>query len=117
MTATLTREQRRMALQLYRDCWADGEWGITLDHWFAAAEVAYHGGAELPAWWKYEDGQHGRDYLLECMDPESGGIFPDCEYVHFLDAGELGLRMLVYAGNTLGRYLNRLERAGLREEN
>lgn len=108
----LTREQKRMALAEYR-LESDDAWGNTLNHHFAVAEVAYHAGADLPEWWNFRDSPvHTDPAYLQDLSSSENAEWPDSEYVHFLDAGELGIEMLIYAGNVLGRYLNRLQRAG-----
>lgn len=122
MTATLTREQRRMALNLVRmDC-DDDVWGTCMTHLFGVAEVLYHAGAEIPARWGYSHRGYYCDPIakyhpgsLPCEDAHPGESecdWPAAEYVPFLDAGELGEQMLTYAGNVLDRWAGVIKRAG-----
>ena len=92
---------------------SDDLWGDARDHWFAVTEVAYHGGATIPPSWGFRDGAHtDADYLREVTDEATGGQYPDSHYVAWLDAGPLGLEMLLYTGRVLARYLGWLRRAG-----
>lgn len=104
MSDTLTREQKRMALDLVRlEAGDDDVWGLAMSHMFAVSEVLYHAGADLP--WSFRDG-------ARCPGPIESQQWPDAEYVPFLDAGELGIEMLTYAGRVLDRYSRWIERAG-----
>lgn len=91
-----------------------------MSHHFAVAEVLYHAGAEIPAHWRYVHPM-GRDadcnpiaWGVNHWDEEGGCVhsYPETEYVPFLDAGELGIAMLQYVGNVMGRYANRVKWAG-----
>lgn len=136
-TQTLTREQKRHAMSIVRmDDW-DEPWGTAKAHMFAVCDTLYHADADdlIPYVWHYRHGpgcegaipamnayaEFVREHPAEaegtacvehdrCYPPSVE--WPDEEYVPFLDAGELGIDMLLYAGCVLFRYLDRLERAG-----
>lgn len=118
----LTVEQKRHAMTPARIDYGDSdEWGTTMGHWFAIAETLHHAGATLPRRWQF---RHGMSTLCnpfdqyaehdprgECAE-DCEHEYPDVEYSPFLDAGELGIEMLTYAGNVLDRYSGWLKRAG-----
>ena len=124
---TLTREQRRYALRPAREEYqytSGDEWGFALTHWHGIADALYHADADIPTEWRYRHGACAgalATYHMEC-DPcpmaspnypdDCQCTSPDREYVAYLDAGELGIEMLTYAGRVLDRYAARLERAG-----
>ena len=139
-TATLTPEMRRMAMRPAKDEYRwnnDGTdaWGFALGEWFAIAEVAYHGGADLPPEWQFRHGANNHDPIAtwhphntpcpNAYEPNKNWGTEDqpvyececdhreLEYVPFLDAGEAGIEMLIYAGRVIDRYCRWLKRKGL----
>ena len=115
----LTREMKRKSLNLFRmDDWGD-PWGTGMGHMFAIADIVYHAEESTPPGWYFRHGQSNCDpianYAIHAAEEdhtECECIWPDTEYVPFLDAGPLGVAMLTYAGNVLNRYLGFVKRAG-----
>ena len=117
----LTIEQRKRSLELFRMDSSDDPWGDGMRHFFAAADVLHHAGAPIPPRWQY---QHGPLEFCNPIPSWHGGqtehpngepcncSWPESEPVPFLDAGDLGIEMLTYAGNVLDRYLAFVKRAG-----
>ena len=138
-TATLTRAMKREALRPFREEWqytSGDEWGVAMGHWFGVAEVLYHAGEDLPREWQFRDSPCDHDPIRDwhaddapcpnhreecefCPETLSDGSLAyecDCQeerqYVPFLDAGESGIAMLLYAGRVLDRLCGHLRRAG-----
>ena len=136
-TATLTRAMKREALRPFREEWqytSGDEWGVAMGHWFGVAEVLYHAGEDLPREWQFRDSPCDHDPIAEyhaegkpcpvherfgpCQHETCAQYGPECEcseergYVPFLDAGETGIAMLLYAGRVLDRLCGQLKRAG-----
>ena len=136
-TATLTRAMKREALRPFREEWqyASGdERSAALGHWFGVADVLYHANEPVPHAWRYRHGgchhnpienyhadgepcpRHGEcEHCPSALSDGSPAYECDCqeerEYVPFLDAGETGIAMLLYAGRVLDRYCGWLQRA------
>lgn len=120
----LTREMKREALSTFRMDGGGDPWGEGMSHFFGVAEVLYHADQDLPERWQFRHGQSRYCNPIEAFvahsnhDPEDeescdcSGMWPDTEYVPFLDAGPLGVAMLTYAGNVFDRYLGFVKRAG-----
>ena len=117
---TLTREQKRMALADFRsdDIGPKGDpWGTGMSHMFAIADTLSYADS-VPHTWEYRQGISG-DHVQGVIDCGQETEHEDCQcdyqqigYVPYLDAGELGLSMLTYAGNVINRYLDWVKRAG-----
>jgi len=127
---------KREALRPFREesqYTSGDEWGVALSHWFGVAEVLYHANEPLRHEWMFRHGACNRDPIGEyhaegepCPVHERFGPCDCCqeaeyrececqeerEYVPFLDAGETGIAMLLYAGRVLDRYCGWLKRAG-----
>lgn len=119
MPETLTRDMKRQALSLVRMDMDDDPWGTGMTHFFDIADTIHHV-REAPPAWQYRNPWLSRvSEIIECgndtgHNPETCRCsWPQTEYIHFLEAGELGLDMLTYAGNVLNRYLGFVKRAGL----
>ena len=120
MPATLTREQRRHALAPVRENWDRHDvWGSTMGSFFDLAEFMDAASIDIP--WDFtirtghdlEDLTHAWQAVeCDCDDCASGETYGPSQFVPFLDAGELGIEMLVYAGNVLDRMRTLVERAG-----
>lgn len=80
-------------------------WGGTMGHLFAISEVLYHSGRYTPQAWGFRHGVLAHESWLEDGDAER-------DYYAYLDAGELGVAMLLFAGNVLNRYAVLLEANG-----
>ena len=136
MPDTLTREMKRMALRPAREADRYDKWGFALGQWFAIAEVAYHADADLPPEWQFRHGMAEHDPIgnwhpdhTPCPLADESDRYKnwgteewpeyEChcteerEYVPFLDAGEAGIEMLIYAGRVIDRYCRRVKAAGL----
>ena len=115
---TLTREQKKMALAPFMDDDVrDDLWGTSMAHLCAIADTLLHVCAD-PSEWGYRSpsGSSVPD-VLECQQETNHEEDCDCDYaqigyVAFLDAGDLGISMLRYAGNVISRVTRREERAG-----
>jgi hypothetical protein len=116
---TLTREQKRMALAGFRmdDIGPNGDpWGTGMSHMLAIADTLSHVD-DVPWHWGFSHGMHDGclERIIECGQETQ---HDDCQcdwtqvgYVNFID-GEIGIRMLAYAGNVINRYLDWVRRAG-----
>lgn len=117
MQNTLTREHKRKALEIARlDDWGD-PFGTAMLHSFAIADTIEHMGGDCPPHWQYHHGAICKGVLPDVLafqagDESADPLWPDCEYVPFMDAGEFGIELLTYAGNVLDRYLAFVKRAG-----
>lgn len=112
----LTREQKRHATAAMRlDDWSD-PWGTSMSHAFGVAEVLYHADpSAVPARWKFQHGASAHCNPIEDWhgeDCDGSHNWPESEYVPFLDAGELGIAMLVYVGDVAARMAHFAKRAG-----
>lgn len=122
--ATLTREQKKMALTPFAtaDDVKHDPFGVGMAHLFAIADTLSHVDS-VPGEWEYRQGMGG-DHVQDVIDcgarknPQGWAHFDcDCEYaqieyVSWLDAGELGIEMLTYAGNVINYVVDREQRAG-----
>jgi len=117
MNSTLTREQKKMALRPFAT--ADDVkydlWGTGMAHLFAIADTLYEV-AEVPSEWGFKPGLGSGSTVQEIIDC---GEHDDCQcdwaqvqYVPFIDAGELGIEMLTYAGNVINYLVDRERAAG-----
>lgn len=108
MTDTLTRDEKRHALNVIRmDDFSD-PYGAAMGHMFAIADVLHHT-VGTPADWKYRhspiNDDAGLSHIIDDQD------WPDSEYVYYAD-GRAGIAMLTYAGRVMDRYLRFVRRAG-----
>lgn len=122
---TLTREQRRHALAPVREQWDGDAWGSTLNPFFDLAHFMDAAGIDIPSEWEFRMGA-GYDlgdivHAFQCDDVDgtcpvhacaSGELDRMRDWLPFLDAGELGIEMLTYAGNVLSRMAALVKRAG-----
>jgi hypothetical protein len=96
---------KRAALDAVRmDDYKYDPWGTCMMHWFGVANVLYSEFGEVPADWEFRPGMGAGE-----IDSEES---PDYQYLESLRAGELTENDLIYAGNVLSRWSNRLKRAG-----
>lgn len=113
----LTKEQKKMALSPFAADDDYDRWGTGMNHMFAIADTLDHVAPyKMPSEWQFSHGASGRDCVQDILDcPDHNGCqcdWPQAEYVSFLDAGELGIAMLVYAGTIINYLLDREKAAG-----
>ena len=77
--------------------WDGGDkWGSAMSHFFGIADTLYGAdSADIPMAWQYSPGVSAG---------EEGEDWPEAEYRHLLDDGDITTGDLVHAGNVLSRY-------------